>query len=320
MKQILAWPYVLIHTKDDGSSFADKQWDKPLIIRYNKAERQVFLYVDKANQKIDAKIEQSPIELPNTDTEIEITWPIIGEVSLDIHRIEEFCKQYTIFTTDITFQFRLTDNSHNSKSNFDNGDYDYKDEDNSIIAKRRTNDLRSELVNALTSPASRATIKIDAPRLHPILTGWNNISFIHSYKPEEFVTRIIGVHDKHNTSIYDVLRTFREGTNMTKTVDTQITVAEFISKPDRDKRLKRLYYALKKVLPPPVRLSLPYSNIRSNERKKALVERIAQIYGSHNLDSEKAFYKINYDNFDDNKGILHFHSPLRLSQSHLAMK
>ena len=33
MKQILAWPYVLIHTKDDGSAFADRQWDKPLVIR-----------------------------------------------------------------------------------------------------------------------------------------------------------------------------------------------------------------------------------------------------------------------------------------------
>jgi hypothetical protein len=28
-KQILAWPYVLIHTNDDGSSFKDKHWDKP---------------------------------------------------------------------------------------------------------------------------------------------------------------------------------------------------------------------------------------------------------------------------------------------------
>lgn len=269
MKQILAWPYVLIHAKDDGSAFTDNQWDKPLIIRSNKIERHIFLHVDKGNQIIRHRIEQLPFELSNTDTEIEITWPIIEEVSLDIHRIEEFCKQYIIFTTDISFQFRLTDNSHDKLNNNDDNDDDQEDY-TTIIAKRRANDLTSELVDAITSPAPKATIKIDTPRLHSISTGWNNISSIHSYLPEEFVTCFTSLFDKQNTSVYDVVRTFREGTNMPMTADTQMSVADLMSKRNKDKRIKRLYFALKKVLPPPNRLSLPYSNIKSNERKKAL--------------------------------------------------
>jgi hypothetical protein len=58
MKQILAWPYVLITTKDDGASFKDRQWDKPLIIRCNRIERQIFLRVDKSNELIDVQINQ----------------------------------------------------------------------------------------------------------------------------------------------------------------------------------------------------------------------------------------------------------------------
>jgi hypothetical protein len=55
MKQILSWPYVLIHTTNEGNGngFVDTQWDKPLIIRHNGLERHVFLHVDKCNQTIN---------------------------------------------------------------------------------------------------------------------------------------------------------------------------------------------------------------------------------------------------------------------------
>ena len=36
MKQIRAFGYILIHHHDDGTSFEDKQWEQPLIIRHNK--------------------------------------------------------------------------------------------------------------------------------------------------------------------------------------------------------------------------------------------------------------------------------------------
>ena len=38
MKQILSLGYVLLHSSDDGTSFTDKQWEHPLIIRHNKKE------------------------------------------------------------------------------------------------------------------------------------------------------------------------------------------------------------------------------------------------------------------------------------------
>jgi len=41
MKQILALPYVLIHSGDDGTAFTNEQWNKPLIIRCNGKESHV---------------------------------------------------------------------------------------------------------------------------------------------------------------------------------------------------------------------------------------------------------------------------------------
>jgi hypothetical protein len=301
MKQILAWPYVLLHTKDNGSAFTDKQWDRPLIIRCNGIERQIYLHVDKGNQVIQAKIEQSLSKLANTDTEIEITWPIIDDVNLDIHRIEEFCRKSIVFTTDISFQFRLTDNSYERENN-DNDVNNYQ-ENRSIIPKKKSDDL-SQFTDALTSPARKATIKIDAPRLHPINTEWNNISSIHSFKPEEFVAAFTSVQDKKGTTIYDVLRTFREGNSIKKDSSNQMPVIQLISDSKMDKKIESLYHKLKKNLDPPKRLSLPYSNIKPDERKRILVDRIAQIYGSNNLDVEKAVYKIVHDQVNGGNRLL----------------
>src|SRR5215469_6498242 len=50
MKQILALPYVLIHSGDDGTAFTNEQWNKPLIIRCNGKESHVMIIVDKAKQ------------------------------------------------------------------------------------------------------------------------------------------------------------------------------------------------------------------------------------------------------------------------------
>jgi len=267
MKQILAFPYVLIHTKDDGTAFVDRQWDKPLIIRNNGIERHVFLHVDKSNQTIEAQIIQSPNELSYTDTEIEIIWPVIDEINLDIHRIEKFCRQYIVFTTDISFQFRLITEDNNT-----------------------------------SPPEHKATIKIDVSRLHPISTGWKNISSIHSYKPEEFVSDITSVHDKQNTSFYDKLRKYREGTNMKKTADTQISIAQLLQQdPDKDRKmLEAFYYQLRDAFPPPKKLSTPYSNVKLEQRKQALIERIAQLYLPNKLDNNKATYRVINGNYDDN--------------------
>jgi len=114
MKQILSWPYVLIHTTKEGNNgngFVDRQWDKPLIIRHNGLEHHVFLHVDKGNQTIESDIRSMPVKLSHTHTEIELTWPILDDIDLDIHEIEAFCKEYAVLTTDVSFRFRLVDNS-----------------------------------------------------------------------------------------------------------------------------------------------------------------------------------------------------------------
>jgi hypothetical protein len=290
MKQILSWPYVLIHTKDDGSSFKDRQWDRPLIIRCNGIELQIFLHVDKSNELIDVQINQISDKLPHTDTEIETTWPVIDKVSLDIHDIERFCRQYIMLTTDIAFKFQLTDNSTDDVLAINrNGTIDFTSE----IADTRTTTLR---VNRIA----------DAPALHSISTKWNNISSIHSYKPEEFVSTITSVYDKDKTIIYDVLRTFKEGTQIAKTPETEIAIAQLLQDPDRDKKLELLYYQLKQILKPQKRLSLPYSHLKPEERKKALVDRIIPLYPKGYFNTDRAVYKLIHDRYKDDKGMLEY--------------
>jgi hypothetical protein len=52
-------------------------------------------------------------------------------------------------------------------------------------------DLKSELGTALSKVPEKALLNIDVPALHPIATEGSNGNSIHSYKPEEFITRII---------------------------------------------------------------------------------------------------------------------------------
>jgi hypothetical protein len=58
--------------------------------------------------------EEREFKAIGTDTEIELVLPIIEEVRLSLDRlsIEEFCRKYPIFTTDISFKFGIIDNSN----------------------------------------------------------------------------------------------------------------------------------------------------------------------------------------------------------------
>jgi hypothetical protein len=302
-KQIGTWPYVLMHTEDDGKAFTNKQWEKPLIIRANKVERHVLPFVDKANQRIEAKITQISDNLPHTDTEIETAWPIIDEVrnTLDIRKIERFCRQSIIFTTDISFRIRLIDNS-TRKANRNTGE--------KKISSKNKEELLSELAKTITSAAPKAAIEIDAPALHSISASWNNRSSIHSFNPEEFVAAFTSVHDKTNTTVYDILRRFKEGTQTRKTDDTKISVAQLMEDPDRDKKLETLFRRLHKVLNPSERLSLPYSHIKTEERKKALIDRIVPLYPPNHLDTTKAVYRLIHGSYkDDSRSILSVRYP-----------
>jgi hypothetical protein len=146
----------------------------------------------------------------------------------------------------------------------------------------------AESSQALLSPEPSSVLNIEYPALHPISTEWNNITSVHYYQKEEFLNRLARVHNK-STLVYDVLRTSREGTNMKKNnPDNFISIGELIVHPDRDKKVERLYYELRNILPPPQELSLPYKNTKQS-RKKALIERIMRLYPG--LDPEKAVYK-----------------------------
>ena len=297
-KQIGTWPYVLMHTEDDGRKFSNKQWKIPLIIRANKRATRVLPYIDKHNQRITAPINLVSGKLPNanTDTEIETTWPIVDEVreSLDIHTIERFCKQYILFTTDISFKFRLIDNSTRRSSKTKN-----KNKNVSIKSKK---EFLSELAKVITSPAPKAAIEIDAPAFHSISTTWNNKSTIHSYTPEEFTTAFTTVHDKENTTVHDVLLTFKEGTQLPKTPDTEISVAQLMKHPRKEKKIESLFNRLRKILKPAERLSLPYSHIKPMERKKALINRILSLYPRRDyFNTDKAVYKLVHGSYKDDR-------------------
>ena len=294
MKQILSWPYVLIHTtrEGNGTGFVDRQWDKPLIIRHNGLERHVFLHVDKGRQTIESEIRPVPIKLSHTDTEIELTWPIIDDIDLDIHDdIEVFCRLYPILTTDISFKFRLVDNSKRTRT--------AKLDDKEKKMDGRGKGIASELINVLSSPAPKAAINIEYPALHPIVTGWNNISFIHSYEPEEFLCSITSVHDKQSTLVYDVLKTFREGSNVKKTDDNQMSIADLMLDPYKDKKIEGFFHQLKGVLDAPKRLSLPYPVNDFNKRKQPLVDRILQL-SPDQLNPDKAVYKAIHGFYNSN--------------------
>jgi hypothetical protein len=293
MKQILALPYVLIHTKDDGTAFIDKQWGHTLIIRCNKKEHHIFFHVNKASQQIKAEL--TPIdngkELSFTGTEIEYTFPIIDEVNLDIQELAQFCREYPIFTTDISFRFKLVDNSPLQQP-------EEKFSDNPQV-RASNQDIEKAVAETLKSGAPRAAIKIEYPALHPISTKWRNIGSIHTYMPTEFKTFIESVYDKENTSVDDRLRQLVEGTQMKKSADNEISIAQLLSDPNKDKKIERLFFGLKATLGAPEKLSLPYPT-NNNERKEALVKRIARLY-ENKLDTKKAVYKAVHGQYKDEK-------------------
>jgi len=64
LKRILGMGYASITRIDLGDSFEDKQWNEPLILRFNGKEYKVFIRVNKARQEINSEI-QGPYEIDN---------------------------------------------------------------------------------------------------------------------------------------------------------------------------------------------------------------------------------------------------------------
>ena len=285
LKQVLALGYVLIHSGDDGTAFSNEQWNNPLIVRCNGKETHVRIIVDQSSQTHRLDIKEVKL-VGHTDTEIEISLPMIAD--LDIHDIERFCQLYPLFTTDISFKFRLVDNS--------------SDKPGAVQVEEvpiTNGKVEEKIVQSISARPRKAAINIEYPVLHSISSKWNNIWTIHTLMPAEFITMITNVYDKESVTIYERLQSGREGNNMKKTDENKMSIAEFLSDPDHYEKLEKLFWDLKAALGghAPKELSLPYSD--NKERKEALVSRVCSLYPL--LDPNKAVYKVVRGFFTDNK-------------------
>jgi len=293
-KQILAFGYILIHLYDDGSEFEEKQWEEPLIIRHNRKEYQIYLKVDKAKQvEIVSGLDQAIGEVSHTDTEIELTLPIPDEVQNDLNGacIESFCKKYPLLTTDISFNFRITDNSYGSVEAEPGQNFD--------------SEIPKIILTAIASESPRATINIEYSALHPISKEpWYKQNTVHSYTAEEFKGRLLNMDSRQASEIkvYNFLTTYREGSNIRKTSDNDISVGQLLLLPDKDrnKKIDLLYKQLKSALPPLEELALPYTT-KKEERKNALIERCNRLYNNLDKDKNKASYRRIHGKCEDKK-------------------
>ncbi len=230
MKQILALAYVLIHSSDGGTAFTNEQWNRPLIIRCNGKETHVRSIIDKAKQTHTLDIKEIKV-VDHNDTEIEIFLPLL--VDLDIHDIENFCRIYPLFTTDISFKFHLVDNSTKPEAK-EEVQYHY------TYGKA----LEEKLILHST-PTRKAAINVEYPALHPISTKWNNMCSIHSLMPEEFTTMFTSVYDQESITVYDVLQRLREGNNIKKTDEIHISIAKLLLNPNYQE-IRRAILAFKR--------------------------------------------------------------------------
>ena len=262
LKQILAFGYILLHLHDDGTSFQDKQWNKPLIIRNNGKEYKIYLVVDKARQTWKVNIPEEEItDLTHTDTEIEFTLPIIDEVKdiLSKEILVNYCQIYPIFTTDISFKFKISADGHGSNIEF----------------------------KALHPISTKS---------------WENQNSCHAYMPEEFKARFVNMDPEEaaKTRVYDLLTTWREGTtlpmregkSLPKKLEYEISIAELCELPDkeRDKWIEGYYIQLRKAMKPPSKLSIPYTT-NTVKRKEILINRLHSIYDGLDRDPKRAAYK-----------------------------
>ncbi len=274
MKQILSLGYILVHVNDDGTEFRDRQWEYPLIIRHNNKECKVYLHYDKARQTPKKWYEISIQSESFKFIEIEITLPIVDQIrnTLSVSYIERFCREYSILTTDISFKFVvLAESTHTIEAAEDNS-------------------------NSKSCEIPKAKALIELPSLRPIAKEWNSADSIHSYSPAEFTSRITNVHRKEKTILYDVLQSFREGTNIKKNDKAQKSIADLVSDPNGYTEIEGLYKELKNALPPQKKLLIPYTTKRK-DRVIAPVPRIAELY---RIDKTKeTSYRIEWGYYDD---------------------
>lgn len=287
LKQILSFGYVLNNINDDATQLTNKQWDYPLTIRHNGEEWKIKLFVDKVQQTGITTPECITRDLDHTDTEIELVLPMVREARLlSRAHIEVFCKEYATLTTDISLRHRLIDDStplpiieNKGMEDFDDRDEENEDdrEDREPTPEEIEESVAMNIMSALSTPAERAIVNLEFPALHPLsVENLNNANSIHTCSPIEFADRIMNMQHKEDITIYEFLKTYREGTQIEKTADNQRTIAELVADPVRDNQIQEYYKKLMDAIRQPAKaIVLPY---KKDDRKKALIERISQFY------------------------------------------
>jgi len=277
LKRLIGLPFILQNLGDDKSAFFNKQWDIPMYFCANGLERKVTVKVNLGASTASNKIQEYLEELSHTDTEVEITFPIIEQVRsfVTTAAIERHCRLNTIATIDISFNIKVTD-EHAKSQGF----------------------------------KGNATTTISLKAKHPIPKNLHSSTSILIYHPAEFVNRIESVYDKANESIYDVICKFKEGSQMPKakfdkllTVQDadKLSIDEFMDRPDYQEKMLELYNLLMEEAKRHSssifeKISLPFP---IKDRHKHLAERLYAMYGPGYLEEaedtdNKIYYTIQY--------------------------
>jgi hypothetical protein len=113
-KFIAGIPYAIIHALagDNDNAFYNTQWKEPIYFRSNGVERQVWIEVNRAANQTITHISESPDPVPFTDTEVEVTLPVI-KIDADFltDKIYKYCQRYKLCTRDISFEIKVINNT-----------------------------------------------------------------------------------------------------------------------------------------------------------------------------------------------------------------
>jgi hypothetical protein len=221
LKRLMGLPFILMNMGDTSgdSAFFKKQWDIPMYFRANGVERQAVVKVNLGASEAVNEIAQSPERLSHTDTEVEITFPIIEEAKefITVSTVERHCRLNTSAVTDISFDIEIVDKAAEAKA----------------------------------LKGCKRIITLEAK--HPIPKNLQNATSIEAYRPDEFVNRVESLYHRENTSVYEVIRKFKEGAQMPKPAfdkllevedASTLSIADFMSTPDYQQKMQSLYQLL----------------------------------------------------------------------------
>lgn len=217
LKRLIGLPFILMNIANDESAFFKKQWDTHMYFRANGIERQVTVNVNLGASTATNQIIESPKKLPHTDTEVEITLPIIEQVVNDVtlQAIAKHCRLSILTTTDISFHIEIVNKASQTRGF-----------------------------------TGKEVISLEAK--HPVMH--NPSSTIEAYRGSEFVNRLESFYDRQN-SLYQLIRKFKEGAQIQKSkldkivgvkdID-KLSLEDFMNFPDYQQKMQKLYYALMK--------------------------------------------------------------------------